>query len=693
MAEKQGVVDSIRIGSGYPTYVWRKGSSTNYDNTKNLYLTVNREHNGDVNSTDLVEINPLTKKITFFGEINVDNVIGGIDSVAEIDGSKISNGSIDSSQLKPGIAIDGSIDRLTNKHSINGMLFDGTVDVNCYGVCQTDANQQLKTVTIDNYQVSDGAIVYVKFAKGNTVNFPTLSINGSKARNISYQGNFVSSDKIAGGGIYQLIATGSNTFEIVGGVNEDLDTVITDNIKVNATDSTIDQYQVLVTDQTSPYVGSINFTDGLTINPNSKSITTNSYNSNVTTNSWSNVYSHNSTIINATNQTNLLKGLIVSDTNQGLFALTNDKDSICVSYASTSDIIDNPNNRPDKLVKLLDTDGNASFPNTVTASNFNGLASKATADGNGNVINTTYASKGELQNSVTDINSSLSSITTNVNNLQSSVSSISQQVTNNTNTINTLNNSFTSISSQFDTINQTVVSLTGNAVTTSPQTLSDIQKSQVLTNLGIVSTNTNGVITSKLPIINTSDEDSTDTTTINGYISVSYDPATKQYNTHAPSPSLANPQNDNIATVEYVNTSLTGYATTESVNNVNSRLSGYLPLTGGQLTGVLNSTADIKTSAWMYANTFRATSDLNLKENIKEIHPDLSSLKAYSYSFKKDHKKGYGLIAQQVQQILPDAVSTIGEDNHLTLDYNAVVAALVDEVNRLKKRVNALESK
>ena len=675
MAENQGVVDSIRIGSGYPTYVWRKGSSTNNDGTKNLYLTVNRGQNGDVDSTDLVEINPLTKKITFFGEINVDNVIGGIDNAFKIDGSKISKGSIDSSQLKPGLAIDGSIDRLTNKRSINGMLFDGTVDINCYGICQTDANQQLKAVTIDNYQVSDGTIVYVKFAKGNTANFPTLTINGSKARNISYHGSFVLADKIVSDTIYQLIATGSNTFEIVGGISEASNDDKTNNVTVNAADNSVDQYQVLVTRQKSPYVGSIDFTDILTVNPSSKSITTNSLNSNITTNSWSNIYSHNSTIINATNQTNLLKGLVVSDTNQGLFALTNDKDSICVSYASTSDIIDNPNNRPDKLVKLLDINGNASFPNTVTAPIFNGLASKAVADAKGNVIDSTYASNANLQNSVTDINNNLSSITSNVNNLKTNVSNIDQQVTDNTNAINTLNDSFTSISNRFDSIDQTVVTIVGNAVTTSPQTLSNIQKSQALTNLGIVGTSTSDVIISKLPIIDV-DNDS-DNTTNKDWISISYDPATKQYNTHAPSPSLANPQNDNIATVEFVKTSL----------------SSYLPLVGGQLTGALDSNADIKTSAYMYANTFRAISDLNLKENIKEIHPDLSSLKAYSYSFKKDHKKAYGLIAQQVQQILPNAVSVIGEDNHLTLDYNAIVAALVDEVNRLKKRVSDLEIK
>ena len=102
---------------------------------------------------------------------------------------------------------------------------------------------------------------------------------------------------------------------------------------------------------------------------------------------------------------------------------------------------------------------------------------------------------------------------------------------------------------------------------------------------------------------------------------------------------------------------------------------------------------DIKcTSGWIYAPKFVASSDRRLKKNLREIHPDLSSLKAYSYTLKTDGKKAYGLIAQDVQKVLPDAVTeSTDEDHHLVLDYNAVVAALVSEVNDLKARISKLE--
>lgn len=49
---------------------------------------------------------------------------------------------------------------------------------------------------------------------------------------------------------------------------------------------------------------------------------------------------------------------------------------------------------------LLDASGNTSFPGTVTAPNFTGLASKATSDAAGNNIQNTYAKKSDLSTSV-----------------------------------------------------------------------------------------------------------------------------------------------------------------------------------------------------------------------------------------------------------------------------------------------------
>ena len=49
-----------------------------------------------------------------------------------------------------------------------------------------------------------------------------------------------------------------------------------------------------------------------------------------------------------------------------------------------------------------------------------------------------------------------------------------------------------------------------------------------------------------------------------------------------------------------------------------------------------------------------------------------------------------GLLAQDVQAVLPEAV-TEDANGHLLLDYNAVVAVLVEEVARLRREVDCLK--
>ena len=112
---------------------------------------------------------------------------------------------------------------------------------------------------------------------------------------------------------------------------------------------------------------------------------------------------------------------------------------------------------------------------------------------------------------------------------------------------------------------------------------------------------------------------------------------------------------------------------------VKTQLSSYLPLSGGTMTGTLK------------AKTFQATSDARLKEEQKDVLYDLSALKPKHYRFKNEEQYRVGLIAQDVQKVIPEAV-TEDEDGYLGLDYNAVVAALVGEVNRLKIRLSQLEN-
>lgn len=96
----------------------------------------------------------------------------------------------------------------------------------------------------------------------------------------------------------------------------------------------------------------------------------------------------------------------------------------------------------------------------------------------------------------------------------------------------------------------------------------------------------------------------------------------------------------------------------------------------------------IEASGNIYAfSDLTVKSDLNVIENANNI---ISSLTGYTY--KKDNQDNVGLIAQEVQQVLPQAVQA-GTNGTLGLNYNAVVGVLVEAVKRLTKRVEELENK
>ena len=110
-------------------------------------------------------------------------------------------------------------------------------------------------------------------------------------------------------------------------------------------------------------------------------------------------------------------------------------------------------------------------------------------------------------------------------------------------------------------------------------------------------------------------------------------------------------------------------------------------------------------SGVLSATQFSALSDKNAKENIAKItvtSKDLRNLQGYTFNFigrEKTERKA-GVIAQEVLEVLPEAVSSntnknlSGEETTtLSVDYNAVVAAILNVVNELADKIDYLESK
>lgn len=92
---------------------------------------------------------------------------------------------------------------------------------------------------------------------------------------------------------------------------------------------------------------------------------------------------------------------------------------------------------------------------------------------------------------------------------------------------------------------------------------------------------------------------------------------------------------------------------------------------------------------------FNSSSDERLKTNITNYVASGSVLELVAKTFEwkhNPHKPQLGLIAQDVETILPVAVST-RSDGLKSINYDAIVAALITEVKSLKEQVNLLENK
>lgn len=96
------------------------------------------------------------------------------------------------------------------------------------------------------------------------------------------------------------------------------------------------------------------------------------------------------------------------------------------------------------------------------------------------------------------------------------------------------------------------------------------------------------------------------------------------------------------------------------------------------------------------AQSFNAVSDRRLKENIVEYSPNKSilDLPIYSYNFISDEKKTkkIGCLAQDLKEICPEIVKE-DDKGYLSIEENKIVYLLLDEVKKLKKRVDELEVK
>jgi hypothetical protein len=100
------------------------------------------------------------------------------------------------------------------------------------------------------------------------------------------------------------------------------------------------------------------------------------------------------------------------------------------------------------------------------------------------------------------------------------------------------------------------------------------------------------------------------------------------------------------------------------------------------------------------ANDFISTSDIRLKEDIKPLENSLEKIKQLNgvdFKFKDSEKRNIGLIAQNVEKVLPELVHEFDKDGELYkgVSYDKLVAVLIEavkeqqvQIDELKKQIN-----
>lgn len=89
-----------------------------------------------------------------------------------------------------------------------------------------------------------------------------------------------------------------------------------------------------------------------------------------------------------------------------------------------------------------------------------------------------------------------------------------------------------------------------------------------------------------------------------------------------------------------------------------------------------------------------STSDINLKDNVRTFENALETteqLNGVHFNWKKDDRKSIGVIAQEIEKILPELVTEI--DGNKTVNYNGLIGVLIEAVKELNQKVSALEGK
>ena len=96
-----------------------------------------------------------------------------------------------------------------------------------------------------------------------------------------------------------------------------------------------------------------------------------------------------------------------------------------------------------------------------------------------------------------------------------------------------------------------------------------------------------------------------------------------------------------------------------------------------------------------FNNNVTAFSDARLKDNIETLEDGLAKVEQLrGVTYTRDGKENIGVIAQEVEKILPEIVLTADDEmGTKSVDYSRITAVLIEAVKELSARIKELENK
>jgi len=153
---------------------------------------------------------------------------------------------------------------------------------------------------------------------------------------------------------------------------------------------------------------------------------------------------------------------------------------------------------------------------------------------------------------------------------------------------------------------------------------------------------------------------------------------------------------DTSGNITFNNTSID---TKGHINARSGNFGGTLDVSAGSITDTSGAidfgSTDLATTGEVSGASFTSTSDARLKENIRVLQDPLEKvrgLRGISFEWIETKQADVGVLAQDVQQVLPELVRA-SDDGVLRVDYPKLAAVLIEAVKLLEQKVLALEAR